>query len=69
MSHSTRIVTNKHQNRSKEIMQQYLFNPEEPYSDENNEENIILQKQPYGFYKNIRRQIRRDAHRLRSRYT
>ena len=69
MSHSSRIVTNKHQNRSKVIFQQYLFNPDEPYTDLNNEKNILLQHQPAGFYKNIRRQIRRDADRLRKHYS
>lgn len=70
MSHSTRVITNKHQKRQKINFQQYLYDSGEPEDYTNNQDNIVqLDDQPEGFYILKKRQIRHDAQRLRARYS
>lgn len=70
MSHSTRATMNKHQKHPKVNFQQYLYNSGEPDDDiKHDDDNLRLQNQADRYYMVMRRQIRRNAQRLRMRYS
>ncbi len=72
MSHSNRAITNKHQKHPKVHFKQYLYNSGEPDEvishDIYTDDQTNRQEQADRYYMVMRRQIRRNAQRLRMRY-
>ena len=73
MSHSINAITNKHQKQSKVHFKQYLYSSGEPEDytsdDATPEHEARLRQQADRYYMVMRRKIRRDAQRLRTRFS
>lgn len=73
MSHSTKAISSKHQKQPKVQFQHYLLNDDEPddisYVEVTSGQRAKHYDHPDKYYMVLRRQIRRNAQRLRTQYS